>query len=215
MRGPRQLRWLFLVAVAIVGVVAGLLIVELRGPAGASATEPPAMPVAGWPPHARPAPDFKLRDQDGRLVSLAAYRGRPVIVTFLDPLCRNLCPVEAKILGVVESSLPAAERPVIVAVSVNRFGNARSVLREDMQKWHVSENWHWAVGPAAMLRRIWAAYKIAVVDEPKTIQGVTVHDISHTEAAYLLDSQGYERALYVYPFLAADVAGKLRQLSSS
>ena len=173
------------------------------------------MPVVSWPPRARPAPDFELRDQDGRPVSVAAYRGRPVIVTFLDPLCRNLCPVEAKILGAVESSLPAAERPVILAVSVNRFGNARSVLREDMQKWHVSQNSHWAVGTPATLRRIWAAYKIAVVDEPKTIQGVTVHDISHTEAAYVLDRQGYERALFVYPFLAADVAGKLRRLTSS
>ena len=50
-----------------------------------------------------------------------------------------------------------------------------------MRKWHVGENWHWAVGPAAALRKTWAAYKIAVVDAPKTIQGVTVHNISHTE----------------------------------
>ena len=148
-------------------------------------------------------------------MSVSAFRGRPVIVTFLDPLCRNLCPVEAKILGVVESSLPAAERPVILAVSVNRWGNTRSVLREDMQKWHVSENWHWAVGSAAALRRVWAAYKIAVVDAPKTIQGVTVHNISHTEAAFVVDRRGYERALYVYPFLASDVDRHVRQLASS
>ncbi len=28
-----------------------------------------------------------------------AFRGRPVIVTFIDPLCRNYCPLEAKQLN--------------------------------------------------------------------------------------------------------------------
>ena len=79
----------------------------------------------------------------------------------------------------------------------------------------MGQNWHWAVGPAAELRKVWAAYKIAVVDAPKTIQGVTIHNISHTEAAYLIDGRGDERALYVYPFLASDVENTLRQLASS
>ena len=214
MPGRTHLRWLFLFAVAVVGVAVGVLIVELRAPPRQSATQPPAMPVVSWRP-GRAGSRFALRDQNGKPVSLTAFRNRAVIVTFLDPLCRNLCPVEAKILGVVESSLPADERPVIIAVSVNRWGNGRATLRADMSKWHVGQNWHWAVGPAAALRRVWAAYKIAVVDAPKTIQGVTVHNISHTEAAYLVDGRGDERALYVYPFLASDVESTLRQLASS
>ena len=215
MHAHRHLRWLFLSAIAVVGVAIGVLIVQLRGPDRASATQSPAAPAVSWPAGARRAPEFSLRDQDGKPVSPAAFRNRPVIVTFLDPLCRNLCPVEAKILGVVESSLPADERPVIIAVSVNQWGNGETTLRTDMRKWHVAENWHWAVGPAAALRKTWAAYKIAVVDAPKTIQGVTVHNISHTEAAYLVDGRGDERALYVYPFLASDVESTLRQLASS
>jgi cytochrome oxidase Cu insertion factor (SCO1/SenC/PrrC family) len=210
-----HLRWLFLLAVAVVGVVAGVLIIQMAGLNRASATQSPAMPVVTWAAGARRAPGFSLRDQDGGAVSIGTFRNRPVIVTFLDPLCRNLCPVEAKILGTVESSLPASERPVILAVSVNQWGDGRTTLREDMQKWHVGENWHWVVGPAVELEKIWAAYKIAVVDAPKTIQGVTVHNISHTEAAYLVDGRGYERALYVYPFLASDVESTLRQLDTS
>ena len=172
------------------------------------------MPVVTWAAGTHRAPGFALHDQNGKPVSIAAFRGRTVIVTFLDPLCRNLCPVEAKILGVVESRLPAGERPVILSVSVNQWGNARRALLEDMRKWHVSQNWHWAIGPPAALKQVWAAYKVAVVDEPKTIAGVTVHNISHTEAAYLVDGNGYQRALYVYPFRASDVADTLRQLSS-
>ena len=211
----RKIFWsLFLPAVALVGVGIGVLIVHVRGPAKASASQASAMPVVSWAAGARHAPDFALTDQDGEPVSIAAFHGRPVIVTFLDPLCRNLCPVEAKVLGEVESSLPASERPVIVAVSVNQWGNARQALRVDMQKWHVGQGWHWAVGSAGALERVWSAYKIGVVDAPKTIQGITIHNITHTEAAYVVDGQGYERALYVYPFLAADVEGTLRQLAS-
>jgi cytochrome oxidase Cu insertion factor (SCO1/SenC/PrrC family) len=206
---------MLLAAVVVVGIVAGLLIVRSRGPGEAVATQAGQPPLIGWAAGTRRAPAFSLTDQDGKPVSVAAFRGRPVIVTFLDPLCRNLCPVEAKILGIVEASLPSAERPVILSVSVNQWGNARPNLLVDMRKWHVGENWHWAVGPAPALRRVWAAYKIGVADAPKTIQGITVHNISHTEAAYVVDPQGYERALFVFPFLASDVERTVRQLASA
>jgi cytochrome oxidase Cu insertion factor (SCO1/SenC/PrrC family) len=207
-------RWLIVAAVAVAGLAVVVLVTQWHGPDRASARQQSAAPVVTWAAGARHAPGISLRDQDGKLVSLSAFRGRPVIVTFLDPLCRNLCPVEAKVLGIVESSLPAAERPMVLAVSVNQWGDGRAILRADMRKWHVAENWHWAVGPAASLRRIWTAYQIGVVDAPKTIQGVTVHDISHTEAAYLVDGRGDERALYVYPFRASDVEATLRQLAA-
>ena len=56
-------------------------------------------PTAVWPRGARPAPDFRLTDQHGRPFSLGSLRGRPVLVTFIDPLCRNLCPLEARVLS--------------------------------------------------------------------------------------------------------------------
>ena len=48
--------------------------------------------------------------------------------------------------------------------------------------------------------------------QTKTIAGVTVHEIVHTEAAFLIDSKGYQRALYLYPFRAQDVERTLRTL---
>ena len=76
-------------------------------------------------------PRFSLTDENGKAISLAAYRGRPVILTFLDPLCRNYCPVEARRLSALERSLPSSSRPAIVAVSVNVLGNAKRYLTED------------------------------------------------------------------------------------
>src|SRR5262249_41638845 len=118
------------------------------------------------------APDFALRDQAGAPISLAANRGRAVILTFTDPRCTTLCPLEAKVLNSVERQVPAGERPPIVAVSVNPWGNARRYLLADVRKWRLTPEWRWAVGSRAKLARVWHDYSIAVQFQK--------HDVAHT-----------------------------------
>jgi protein SCO1 len=214
----RRLRWLFWGVAVVVGIAAGSLIAVLRShPAAAPAqtTAPPITAAVTWSAGAKRAPDFSLQDANGKPVSLAAFRGRPVIVTFIDPLCRNLCPLEAKALTSLERSLPARSRPAIVAVSVNQWGNARHVLLQDVAKWKLPSDWHWAVGTPAALHQVWGAYQIAVQDAPKTVAGVTVHNITHTEGAFVVDRHGYQRALYLWPYRAGDVAATLRRLAGT
>src|SRR5581483_11347048 len=158
-------------------------------------------------------PDFRLVDQSGRPVSVSAYRGRPLIVTFIDPLCRNFCPLEAKQLNALVRTLPAAQRPAIVAVSVNVYGNARANLVQDVAKWRLVPEWRWAVGNPRQLGRVWRQYQIAVLATTKKIAGVTVHEITHTEGAYVVDPKGYERALFLWPFRATDVSAVLRRVA--
>jgi cytochrome oxidase Cu insertion factor (SCO1/SenC/PrrC family) len=169
-------------------------------------------PVLSWPAEERPAPDFVLRDQNDQPVSLSAFRGRPVILTFIDPLCRNLCPLEAQVLNQLEGQLPASQRPVIVAVSVDVYANARRYLLQDVREWHLVPQWLWAVGPAARLASIWKSYKIAVKVTTWSITGTTAHRIAHTEAAYILDATGHERAVFAWPFYPQSVERALRQL---
>ena len=171
-------------------------------------------PASSWAAGARKAPAFDLTDQAGRRISLAAYRGRVVILTFLDPLCRNYCPIEATRLGDVVRSLPRGSRPAIVSVSVNVFGNARRYLLQDVRKWNVGPEFRWAVGTPKELRAVWKHYDIGVLDQSKKIAGVVVHNIVHTEAAYVVDANGDERALFLWPFTAADIKATLASLSS-
>ena len=218
-RSPRLFRWVLWTCVALVGVLAGLLIGLLstshksaaipNGPVG------PVGPAATWAAGAKVAPGFSLTDQSGKPVSLAGYRGRTVIVTFIDPLCRNFCPLEAKVLDDVVARLPAAQRPAIVAVSVNVWGNARRYLVQDVRKWRLTPEWRWGVGGSKQLAAVWRAYQIEVLDQPKTIAGVTVHQITHTEGAFIVDPTGHQRALYLWPFRAADVTHTLQQLRAS
>ena len=211
-----RLRWALWGAVLVLGVAAGAAIFALRPSSQPAAVESGAIGAGGpdvsWAGGVKRAPGFALTDQAGRPVSLAAYRGRPVIVTFIDPLCRNLCPLEAKVLNDVVHGLPAASRPAILAVSTNVYANARTYLLQDVRKWKLVPQWRWAVGANAQLASVWKHYQVQVLVTTKIVAGVTVHEIAHTEAAFLVDSAGYQRALYLYPFRAQDVERTLRSL---
>jgi cytochrome oxidase Cu insertion factor (SCO1/SenC/PrrC family) len=165
-----------------------------------------------WPAGARPAPSFALRDQAGTPISLRSVRGRVAIIAFLDPACRNLCPLEASVLGQVVRQFPAQSRPAVVAVSVNPWSEGRPQLLQDIRKWKVGPGWRWAVGSHAELAAVWRAYGIGVQDRQVRIAGVKVHEITHTEVIYLLDGHGNERQLFPYPFTAGAVVRGVRSI---
>jgi len=115
---------------------------------------------------------------------------------FIDPLCRDYCPIEAQRLNAVAAAFPQGSRPAIVAVSVNVYGNARANLLLDERKWKLTPEWRWAVGRPTVLARVWDDYHVQVLATSKKIAGITVHRVGHTEAAYVIDANGFERALF-------------------
>lgn len=202
-------------AVLCAAAVAVPIIVAGRG-GGTSTAESASVvtpPPFSWPADRRPAPNFVLRDQAERAVSVAGLRGRPVIVTFIDPLCRNLCPLEAQVLNQVERELPASRRPVILAVSVDVYADTRADLLQDVREWHLVPQWRWAVGRSSALAAVWKRYQIGVSVVTKRIAGTTIHYVTHTEGAYVIDASGHERALFLWPFYPQDVKRVLRQLA--
>src|SRR4051812_27121188 len=58
-------------------------------------TPPSAFQGAELPPDVK-APDFSLRDENGKRVSMRQYRGKVVVVTFLYSHCHDTCPVQAQ-----------------------------------------------------------------------------------------------------------------------
>jgi len=161
---------------------------------------------AVWGAGSRPAPPIRLRDQRGRTTSLAALRGRVLLVTFMDSHCTTECPVEGHQLAVVQRAFPAASRPEIVVVSVNPADTPRSARRFARRRgWH--GEWRWLMGSAAQLKRVWRAYGIEV--DP------TSHDIVHSAALYIIDRRGDERSGYVAPFLPKLVTADVRALEGA
>jgi len=217
---PRSLKrlrlvlWLVVLALAVAAVIV-YVAARPSGRAGAPAVPVSATPAATWAAGELRAPAFRLQDAKGNSFSLASLRGRPVIVTFIDPLCRDYCPTEAKHLNDVANAFPADAKPAIVAVSVNVYGNAPRVLEQDVRKWQLVPQWRWGIGSSGQLSRVWGAYNIQVLVSSKKIAGIDVHQIGHTEAAYVIDAKGYQRALFVWPYSAGGVVSTLRALTTS
>jgi cytochrome oxidase Cu insertion factor (SCO1/SenC/PrrC family) len=149
-----------------------------------------------------------LRDQRGRPFSLGSLRGRTVAMVFFDSHCNQACPLEGRALAAAERSLPAANRPVLVLVSVNPRDTIAST-RAAARKWGLAAvaPWHWLRGTHAELARVWRDYHIFVAP-PRD------GDISHTEALYLIDRSGDERSGYLYPFVPRFVTLDLRTLAA-
>lgn len=159
---------------------------------------------AVWASGRRPAPSFALRDQDGRLVSLAGERGRTVLLAFMDPLCKEECPIEGRALAAAERQVGVTRRPTLLVVSVNPSADGADA-KAAARRWGFVGRWHWLLGSRAALQRIWRAYRITVI--PST------HDIVHSTAVYVIDRRGDERVGLLAPFAPQFVADDLRTLA--
>jgi cytochrome oxidase Cu insertion factor (SCO1/SenC/PrrC family) len=176
--------------------------------AGSQAAQNGLHGQATWAAGARAAPPITtLADQTGRRFSLSSLRGRTVVLAFFDSRCNQACPLEGRALAAAERSLPAADRPVLVAVSVNPLDTAASV-RHAIRAWGLAAaaQWHWLMASRTDLAPVWRAYHVWV---GRPLRG----DVPHTEALYLIGRRGYERSAYLYPFAQRFVAHDMRALA--
>lgn len=151
------------------------------------------------------APDFALRDQRGRLVSLRAQRGRTVVLAFMDSRCRQVCPLEGRVLGRTIAGLAPRSRPVLLVVSVDPWADTAASARDAASHWGLGQGWHWLLGTSSKLAKVWRAYRIYVKR--------TAGDIVHSDAIYVIDRAGYERAGFLFPFLPGPVQRDLVALA--
>jgi protein SCO1 len=192
---------------------------ESNGAAGSGANGGGPAPGLRWTLHNTPAPAVRLRDQDGKVTTLAALRGHTVLLTFLDSRCTNLCPIEGSQLAAVQRRLPPGKRPQLVVVSVNPADTRASVAKFAREAgW--TQPWRWLMGSRATLAPVWHAYHIGVrlrhgqaVQTGKTTIRVA-GDVVHTIALYVIDPAGRERYGYLPPFRPAAVAAAVSSVSS-
>jgi cytochrome oxidase Cu insertion factor (SCO1/SenC/PrrC family) len=189
---PRRLVAAGLAALVLgAGIGVGL---HLATSSSSSATARPVLEgQAVWPAGRIAAPDFALRDQRGQLVSLAAQRGRTVVLAFMDSRCHQI------------TSLPKASHPVFLVVSVNPWADTRASARAAASRWGFTGAYHWLLGSTVQLAKVWHAYRIYVKQ--------TSGDIVHSDAIYVIDRHGYERAGFLFPFLPGPVERDLKALA--
>lgn len=196
-----------LLAAALVGILLGVGIHRLAGGDSRSGQrDPEVRGQAVWPAGLRSAPAFALRDQAGKRLSLDSLRGRPVILAFLDSRCHQQCPLEGRALAAAFRTVPKSERPVVVAVSVNPWADTPGSAQRAIRRFGLAPfEWRWLLGSKAALEPVWRKYGIEVRR--------TSGDIEHTDAIYLIDAKGFERAGIVYPFLPTWISDDLKVLA--
>jgi cytochrome oxidase Cu insertion factor (SCO1/SenC/PrrC family) len=211
--GPKRapLGWLPMLAGLALGVALALVAsVLLRRPAPAPspASQPAAIADVTWATGVRPAPTFTLTDESGAPLSLGDERGHIVLLTFMDSVCRKLCPIEGGDIAAAEQQVAGGSRSVVVlAVSVDPAADTPATARLAAAKWGWAPGtWHWLMGTPSELAAVWRSYGIAVLP----VQG----DIEHTGAVYVIDAAGDERAGFSVPFDPTRLTAAVRRLVS-
>jgi protein SCO1/2 len=171
----------------------------------ASSGQEPARPAGEFagsirPPGA-PAPPFRLRDQDGRRVSMADYRGRTVVMAFVYSTCEDTCP------GQVQSIRGALDRlghdlPVLL-VSVDPANDTRARAKRFLLEQHVTGRMRFVLGSERELAPVWKGYGIA----PQ--RGT----LDHSAYVVVVDGKGLQRIGFPHSQLTPeDLAHDLRRL---
>ncbi len=154
-----------------------------------------------------PAPDFLLKDQFGNSISLAQFKGKLVVLTFLYTHCPDVCPLTADKLYVTMQSLGNnAQQVAVLAISMDPKGDTVAAVQNFAKLHKLGDYFYYLIGTRNELAPVWASYSVDA--QAATSSGV----VNHSSAIYVIDKQGRERVLLDNGFSSGQLASDLRFL---
>lgn len=185
-----------------------LVLAGLVAACGGHAAPKPVKLVGGELSPPRAAPPLALHDETGAPVSLAAERGRYVLVTFLYTHCPDVCPLIAQNLNTALRELGKDAAGVrVLAVSVDPKGDTPAAVRAYRARMHLVPQFRYLIGTRPELRRVWLKWNVISVADRAGL-------VDHVAYTALVDPTGKERVLYGAQVHAQDVVHDLRALMS-
>lgn len=139
----------------------------------------------------KPAPNFSLVNQNGQQMSLSQFRGKVVVLAFIDSECTTICPLTSNaMLDAVKMLSPAdRQRVQLVAVNANPTATTLSDVMAYTKDHGLSNKWDFFTGSKAQLSTVWKKYDIY----SQIVKG----QIDHTPALYVINGKGQEQMLYL------------------
>ena len=138
----------------------------------------------------QPAPDIRLVNQFGQRMALSQFRGKVVILAFVDSQCTTVCPLTTVSMIEARQLLGAAgSRVQLLGVDANPSATSVPDAMAYSRAHGMVNQWDFLTGSPAQLKAVWAAYHIAVQIE----RGM----IDHTPALFVIDPSGRERKIYL------------------
>jgi len=137
-----------------------------------------------------PAPDFRLQDQLGRTVSLSQFRGRAVLLAFVDSRCSTICPLTTTSMLQAVRLMGAAGRHVqLLGINANPDVTRVADVRDYSAAHGMMHAWDFLTGRLDQLTKVWKAYHVYV----SAIKG----NIDHEPAVYLIRPDGREQSIFL------------------
>lgn len=165
----------------------------------------------GTPIDKQPAPDIHLINQFGQPTSLSQFRGKVVLLAFVDSECTTVCPLTTVEMVLARQMLGAAGGSVqLLGVDANPQATAVSDVMAYSRVHDMVNQWDFLTGTKAQLSSTWAKFHIYT----QISRGL----VDHTPALFLIDRQGRERAVYltqmVYTSISRQAVVLARQISA-
>jgi cytochrome oxidase Cu insertion factor (SCO1/SenC/PrrC family) len=137
-----------------------------------------------------PAPDIRLENQFGQRMALSQFRGKTVVLAFVDSQCTTVCPLTTVSMVEAKELLGAAGSHVqLLGVDANPQATSVADVMAYSRAHAMVNQWDFLTGTLPQLQATWRAYHIAV----QVQQGM----IDHTPALFVIDPQGRERTVYL------------------
>jgi protein SCO1/2 len=149
------------------------------------------------------APALALVDQHGRSVTLTAFRGRPVVVTFAYGHCETVCPLLVNDVLAAQRRLPDRP-PVVIVITLDPWRDTPTRLESIAADWNMGSETHLLSGEPALVERTLNAWRVPRVRNEKT------GDLSHPAVVYVIGPDG--RIAYVLQGNADAIAAAVRAL---
>lgn len=150
----------------------------------------------------RPVPALSFVDAAGRATTLAAFRGKVLVLVPFLTLCQEVCPLTTANLLVVERTLQAdhvAGKVAIVEYSVDPGRDTPARLAAYARK--TGATWPLLTGSAAQVAAADQFFYVYVQRVPEgTPPGIDwmtgkplTYDVNHSDGFFLIDRRGHER----------------------
>jgi cytochrome oxidase Cu insertion factor (SCO1/SenC/PrrC family)/thiol-disulfide isomerase/thioredoxin len=208
-------------AVGTVAVLALLVVLALLArldvkPAPAASAEVPAPLAIGTElQKPRPVPPVTLINAQGKRTSLAAWRGKWVILAPSMTLCHEVCPLTTGALMELVNDVRLAgmsKQVVIAEATVDPWRDSPFRLRAYEKL--TGANFAMLTGTQSEIKRLWKFFGVYYVrvpqGKPPDVDWLThkpeTFDVQHTDAIFFIDPAGQER---IVDEGMADVDGQL------
>jgi len=151
-----------------------------------------------------------LVDQNGRRVTLAALKGKTIVLADFLTTCQEVCPLTSAAMQQVAAAIDRAgltDQVVVLEATVDPERDTPRRLRAYQELFGKSPGWNFLTGTPANLAALWHALGVEYhrTPEPKGQPlprdwetGRRLHyDVTHQDVVYVIDGNGHERWLAI------------------